>query len=192
MMCNGPEAKAALRRLIEKEGRALSSAERQSGDAAMTAHLLSLPEYQSARRIFCFYSVGFEPDTHCFMARALEDGKELALPVSLPRGVLRFYRVHSLDDLVPGVYGIPAPSTEGEEVTAAPDDLAVVPCVASDRMGRRLGHGGGYYDRWLALNPVFSALLCRERFVRDEVPLEPFDRQADCLITEKGVVRYRA
>ena len=77
-------------------------------------------------------------------------------------------------------------------VTAADIDFAVVPCLSFDRKGRRLGQGGGYYDRLLPQLRCPTALICREQLTSPEVPVEEHDMRCTMLITEKGILTPEA
>ena len=70
-------------------------------------------------------------------------------------------------------------------------DLALVPCSTGSRSGRRLGYGGGYYDRFLPRTTCPKALLCRGRLVREDIPTEDHDQLMDFLVTEEGLTSCR-
>ena len=93
--------------------------------------------------------------------------------------------IASLTDLSPGAYGIPepdaarCPAVDTDEV-----DFAVLPCLCCNHQGHRLGQGGGYYDRFLSHYRGGSVLLCREKLLRQEIPLEPHDYPVPWVLTE--------
>ena len=91
-----------------------------------------------------------------------------------------------------GAYGILEPKMNCALVTAADIDFAVVPCLSFDRKGRRLGQGGGYYDRLLPQLRCPTALICREQLMSPEVPVEEHDMRCTMLITEKGILTPEA
>ena len=91
-----------------------------------------------------------------------------------------------------GAYGIQEPKMSCALVTAADIDFAVVPCLSFDRKGRRLGQGGGYYDRLLPQLRCPTALICREQLMSPEVPVEEHDMRCTMLITEKGILTPEA
>ena len=90
------------------------------------------------------------------------------------------------------MYGILEPKRTCELVTAEQIDFAVVPCLSFDRAGRRLGQGGGYYDRLLPHLHCPTCLICRERLMSDAVPTEEHDCRCTLYITERGVMTPEA
>ncbi|MDR2501927.1 MAG: 5-formyltetrahydrofolate cyclo-ligase [Oscillospiraceae bacterium] len=169
---------------------ALSAEYIASSDAGILENLVSLPEFVRARTIFTYYSIGREPDTHRLIERALRLGKRVALPVSLPRGVMKAVECRDVTALVPGRNNIPEPADTGPETAREELDFIVVPAVSYSRAGYRLGYGGGYYDRFLAGGAVFTAGLAREELLLDNVPVEAHDASVSCLVTETCVRRF--
>lgn len=148
-----------------------------------------LPEYRSASVLFCYVSVGREPDTRRLIKRALAEGKRVGVPLCTSKGRMEVREITGFEDLEAGAYGIPAPKASCPGLAPGEIQLAVIPCVTCSHMGTRLGHGGGYYDRYLAALECPTVCLCREALIREEIPLEPHDRPVDAVITEKGVFR---
>ena len=68
-------------------------------------------------------------------------------------------------------------------------DLAVIPCCTCSHTGKRLGYGGGYYDRYLGRVEGMKAVICRERIMRDDIPVEEHDQAVDMVISEGGTWR---
>ena len=100
---------------------------------------------------------------------------------------LNEYKIHSLQELYPGAYGILEPKEDPERlIQPEAIDFAFIPCISCDRSGRRLGHGGGYYDRYLEKTHCVKAALCREELLVDEIPVEEHDLRMDFVISEKG------
>jgi 5,10-methenyltetrahydrofolate synthetase len=142
-------------------------------------------EFQRAPRVMAYCSFGSEIDTSSLLRQILGRGKTLLLP-KINRGLLEVYLVKDLaTDLVAGMWGILEPDPARCEAHAlAEKDLAVLPGVAFDRHGGRVGYGKGYYDRLLAkCNPVTVAAAFEVQ-VFDQVPTEPHDARIDRLITE--------
>ncbi len=160
-------------------------------DRAIAQTLLSSQEYLDAREIFIYVSARSEVDTFAIINRAFADGKRVAVP-HCRDGSMNFYYIGSTDELVCSQFGIPTVDVN-KAVIAVPCDenLCVVPALSFDGEGNRLGYGGGYYDRFLVLNSVKTAGLCREVSIADSLPAEEYDVKIDCIITEKSVIRRR-
>lgn len=150
----------------------------------------ALPEYKAAERILFFYSIWNEPDTHGMIERALKAGKTVTLPQSLPQGIMVARQIRSLDELVPAAYNIPSPTEDMPEIPPEEIDFIVVPSIAYDRRGYRLGHGGGYYDRYMKRTDAFRCGIARERMLIDEAPTDEYDMAVHCLVTENEVMRF--
>ena len=98
-----------------------------------------------------------------------------------------FCYVSTEKELYPGAYGILEPKEDPERlIQPEAIDFAFIPCISCDRSGRRLGHGGGYYDRYLEKTHCVKAALCREELLVDEIPVEEHDLRMDFVISEKG------
>ena len=91
--------------------------------------------------------------------------------------------------LVKGAYGIMEPSNEEPTIDASEIDLIILPCVSCDRSCNRLGHGAGYYDRYLAKTDAKLMALCAEKLMSDEIPMDDFDVPLDAVITEIDIYR---
>ena len=128
-----------------------------------------------------------EVDTHAILAQARRRGKTVALPVPEAGGQMYFARYDGA--LVPGRYGIPQPPRSAPVLQPQPGDLMLVPALAYDRAGRRLGRGGGYYDRFLARVDCCTVGLIRAAFLLDALPAEWNDVPVSAVITEDGVLR---
>ncbi len=159
------------------------------GDALnerIAARLFASDAWRSAETVFCYVSVGWEIATGPILAAALAEGRRLCVPRCLPGGVMHACAVSSPGELRPGALGIPEP---GEDCPVVPPEeigLAVVPGLAFDRSGYRLGRGGGYYDRYLPLLRCPRVGLCQARFLLPALPRGPYDVPVDRIITEEG------
>lgn len=156
-----------------------SSATRQSAEivAALAAH----PAFRAANTILLYHSLKDEVDTHAFIRKWSRE-KRILLPVVTGDDLeLRLYT--GPEDLTVGAYGIEEP-TGARFTDYAAIGLIVVPGVAFDRDGNRLGRGKGYYDRLLPRIPsAYKIGICFPFQLVDEVPAEPFDIRMDEIIT---------
>lgn len=176
--------KKALRAQKRSELEALPQEYIAQSDAAIEARLLSLPEYIAAKRVFVYFSVGREVKTQGIIARALADGKKTALPVCEEDYKMSFRLISDMRELSPGKFGIPEPAPDAQELTPQAGDIMIVPALCCDTLGNRLGHGAGYYDRYLAQCDCFTVCLCRKRMLESTVPTEPTDIAVSFVLTE--------
>lgn len=153
-------------------------------DAAIEAKLLSLPEYLSAKRVFVYFSIGREVKTQGIISHALAAEKPVALPVCENGGKMSFRLVSDLSELRSGKFGIPEPVPNAPELAPQAGDIVIVPALCCDENGNRLGHGAGYYDRYLAEHACFTVCLCRKRMLESFIPTEPTDVAVSLVLTE--------
>ena len=173
-----PAAKAALRRQLAAARARLTGAERAAAGHAVREAVLALPETQMAGTAAAYYSVGTEPDTRGLVYALWKRGSYVLLPVLLPGGDLDWASYEGPDSLVPGRRGTLQPIEPPRGTAAvASADLVIVPALAVDRRGIRLGRGGGSYDRALARvgGPVPTVALLYDGELLDEVPSGPHD-----------------
>ena len=189
--------KAALRREMTARRDAMPEAERARIAAALSAQLRALPEYATARSVLATMAIGSEWNTRPFLDRARADGKAIVLPrLTPPPRRLALHRVADLDrHLIPGVWDIPEPDPDRcPAATLDEVDFAVVPALAIDRDGYRLGYGAGYFDRLLTGRGErpFCVTALSAAFLVDGVPHEAHDQRVDCVVNENGLVARRA
>ncbi len=170
---------------------ALPAPERERIAAALTERLVAMPQYAAARAVLATMSIGSEWSTAGFLARASADGKVLVLPrVSPPPRRLELYAIGDLQrDLIPGVWSIPEPDpARCERVTFDAIDFALVPALAVDRGGYRLGYGAGYFDALLAGRKArpFCVTALPAAFIVDRLPSEAHDVPVDLVLDERG------
>ncbi|MGM9663100.1 MAG: 5-formyltetrahydrofolate cyclo-ligase [Oscillospiraceae bacterium] len=185
------EEKARLRKEMRAKNRALKPEYRAAADRAIRANVLSSPYYAAAETVFAYLGVGWEIETRPLLEQILADGKRLCLPLCTGPHEMSLRLVSSLSELAPGAYGIPEPPAEAPALRPEEAELALVPCVAADRQGRRLGQGGGYYDAFLSRFHGAALLLCREAAVLPEIPVEKHDFHLHFLVTETKIYSIR-
>ena len=178
--------KDILRRKLAKAERALTLAEKNISDAAILHHVVNTTVYHRARTVFAFVGRGDEIDTLPLLRRVLADGKRLCVPLCTAPGIMECREITDLSVLRPGAYRILEPPAGAPLVAPADIDLAVIPCAGASPDGRRLGRGGGYYDRFLAGYAGEALLLCRQALLRTDIPWEAHDVLIPTVITEQG------
>ena len=181
------EEKQQLRRTMRALESGLSARYKAESSRAIAAHLLAMPEYQEAGTVFCFVGTDREIDTRPILEDVLAAGKRLCVPQCVGKGIMELRQVTDLRQLIPGAYGILEPSADAPLVSLDEVDFAILPCLTCSHLGQRLGQGGGYYDRFLSHYRGGTVLLCREKLIREEIPLEPHDYPVPWVLTERGL-----
>ncbi len=181
--------KAEIRALALQRRDALPlSVHRDSGHAILR-RIVAMDEFRQARTILAYCSFGSEIDTAPLLNQVLGAGKTLVLPKLNPAsGALDLYRVKNLDaDLRTGLWGIREPdASQCEHCPATDIDWILVPGVAFDRRGGRLGYGKGYYDKLLASidRRPRTVAAAFEVQMMDAIPMEPHDVHVGAVVTE--------
>lgn len=181
------EEKEHLRAVMQARERQLSDRYRRESNQAIAAHLTAMPEYQAAGTVFCFVGTSREIDTRPILEDALTAGKRLCVPLCIGPGIMELRQITALSQLSAGAYGILEPPADAPSVSVDETDFAILPCLTCNHLGHRLGYGQGYYDRFLAHYRSGTVLLCREKLIREEIPLEPHDYPVPWVLTERGL-----
>lgn len=156
---------------------------------AICERVVAWAVFQAAEIVASYVSVRKEVDTHRLIEYALKVGKRVCVPVTKRKGVMVFQEISSLDELKSARFGLMEPEYDTERIVA-PEylDLMMVPGVAFDRQGNRLGFGGGYYDRYLAHCDATSVGLAYGFQIVDDIPTEGHDVRMDGLVTENEAI----
>ena len=178
-------AKTTLRARLRAELKAHSSASAASASAALCVRLRASPVWQTARAVLLFFPLPSEPDISPLLDEALASGKLLALPrFNATTNAYEPVQVRDLArDLVTGPFGVREPTADCPLVTMNRLDLALVPGLAFDARGDRLGRGKGHYDRLLAGFPGRTVGVTFDFQVVAQVPVEPNDIVLDAVVT---------
>lgn len=183
--------KDRLRKETVRKLKALPKGYREAADMKICEGILSLPEYQAAGTLFTFVGTKDEIDTMALIKDALKAGKRVGVPRSGDGGIMAVYGITGEEDLKPGRFGILEPVEEAELIPIEEIDFCVIPCLACDLSGNRLGHGGGYYDRYLKRRRMATVVVCYHELVLPEVPVMEHDVPVDRVVTEQVVVDVR-
>ena len=172
------ELKKEIRRKMLALRRALSDDEAERKADCLTEQILSLPEYKKAKRIMAFLAMKGESNLDRLIALALSEEKEVYVPVCLPERQMEAGRLLDMDHFVKGPLGLRDLPKGYDTITPEELDLVLVPGVACDRAGNRLGMGAGYYDRYLSRVPLEKRVAALWDFqVVEAVHSESFDRK---------------
>jgi 5-formyltetrahydrofolate cyclo-ligase len=171
--------KGTLRRRQVAARTAMPDSIRNESGRLIRDHVLEMPQVTSAGTIAAYYSVGTEPDTHGLIFALWKRGSYVVLPVLLPDGDLDWASYEGPGSLAPGPRGVLQPVEPVRGIgTVARADVVLVPALAVDVHGRRLGRGGGSYDRALArVGPqVPTIALLYDSELLPSVPAEEHDQ----------------
>lgn len=171
---------------------------RNNDNTAIRKRLFKTEEYKSCIRLFTFISFQSEVDTIEIINQALQDQKKVYAP-RVEGNNMDFYEINHLDGLIPSKYGVPEPSAEeigkyhfNNEVPLTGENLMLLPGLAFDKAGNRIGYGAGYYDRYLAAYPpkiFYKVALAYDFQLVDTIPSEEYDIKADMILLPSQVIR---
>ena len=182
--------KKKTRQRVLQQRRAFSATEKTPAEQRMLKFLQSWEIFRQAKTIHIFISKTDEPDTSPIIESAWESGKTVAVPCVIPESFELFHsQLKSFEDLSSGALGVLEPSPEGR-IAMNPEsfDLVIIPGVAFDRQGGRLGYGKGYYDRFLEQTAAFRLALAFNFQVLEKVPTEKHDVPMNGILTESGII----
>jgi len=189
----GGNGKAALRRRVLSARAGLSAQQRAAAGQALRDAVLGLPQAQMAGTAAVYYSIGSEPGTHGLVYALWKRGTYVLLPVLRPDMDLDWASYEGPESLRAGPRGLTEPAEPPRGVSAVSRaDLVIVPALAVDRRGVRLGRGGGSYDRALArVGPQVPAIaLLYNSELLDEVPAAPHDQRVRLVARpEEGITQ---
>ena len=192
--------KNTLRRRYTEVRDSLTPEDRAAAETAIYESLFSLPVWREASVVCGYMSVRGELDTAPILRRAASEGKTVALPVTITdasegRMIFRALPDGNFDRLAPARFGIPEPAEDCPELRPADlsGALILVPALAFDREGYRLGYGGGYYDRFLQglleeNIPATTVGLAFSACVTEILPRNPYDIPVQIILDERRII----
>lgn len=184
------DSKQALRKLAISKRKAIRAEDRRKYEESIRNSLFALQEFRLADKVLFYASFREEVNTEIMIVEALDMGKTVALPkVNRNENRLTKHVVSGLEELSPGHMGIPEPPG-GREIKVEDIHMLVIPGLAFDTTGARIGFGGGYYDRLLhrIKGKRVIAALAFEAQIFDKIPDEPHDIPVDYIITEQRTI----
>ncbi|WP_209125377.1 5-formyltetrahydrofolate cyclo-ligase [Alkalihalobacillus sp. BA299] len=181
--------KKELRSLVKSKLTKMSTEEYKSKSDKIKEHLCSTALWKEANTIAITISKGNEVNTYEIIERAWEEGKTIVAPKTYPEtSEMVFFQINDFNDLESTYFQLKEPNVqvclpyERDRI-----DLIIVPGVAFDTSGNRLGYGGGYYDRYLVDYQGHTCALAFEQQLIHGIPLEPFDIPVQMIVTEDRV-----
>lgn len=184
--------KQEIRSNMKELKRILPLTEQEHYSESIIRCLQGLSEYRLAEQIFCYVNFNQEVITTRLIEEALSCGKKVAVPKIIDKD-MRFYYISSLKELETGILGIPEPVTKAEAVPDPKrDNLFIVPGLAFDPMGNRIGYGKGFFDNYFRKYsdcPMIKIALTYDFQVLPLLPKEDQDIKIDQIITQDGLIK---
>ena len=183
--------KQDIRKKLLQKRNSLTEEQCKKYSKMISDQLFSLEQYKKADILLIYASYQNEASTYQIIESALSDRKRVFCPKVLGPGIMEFYEINSLKDIIHGYKNIPEPFTTDQpylHITGS-NALMVMPLVGYDSDRNRLGYGGGFYDRYLQKNPTLNrvALGFECQKYEKEIPVSETDYRPDLIITEKTV-----
>ncbi len=171
----------AKRKNIEKK---------QQSDESIRENLICSDLYLEAKQVLLYAHLDDEINMDDCINDALLLGKRVALPVCTDdSGNMEFYYIRSMRDLKAGFFGVREPDiNKCEKVIDFSGSICIVPAIAYDKKGYRLGYGKGYYDRFLKNNTLISVGVCYNELIEDNLPRDEYDIPVNYIITQNGLI----
>ncbi|HUD18962.1 MAG TPA: 5-formyltetrahydrofolate cyclo-ligase [Patescibacteria group bacterium] len=188
-MLDSHTAKDSIRKGITLANRRFTPHERKRADDLITKRLIHIPLIINANVVCSYVSLPDEVDTKKIITALLLQKKTVVVPKVISKSVMSLYKITTLDDLAPGVFHILEPRNTGTIVPISTIDLFIVPGIAFDRQGNRLGRGRGYYDRLLRDIAVPKIGLAYDFQVIAEVPHSSYDVRVTAIVTELKTIK---
>ena len=189
------EAKRWWRARIREAQKGLTKEYIDHASALIAKSLMELDEYKNAKTVMLYVSTSKEVATGHLMQFAHQDGKRVGLPLCTDtKEHLMEAKLWDADHpLVDGAYGLKEPPVDAETIDPESIDLLVLPCMSCDAEGNRLGHGAGYYDRYInrLRDDCAMVALCFEEILAEKIPTEDHDEAVDAVVTENNVYRSK-
>tara|TARA_B110000196_G_scaffold208206_1_gene178490 strand:- start:16 stop:627 length:612 start_codon:yes stop_codon:yes gene_type:complete len=188
------QAKNEIRQDIIKKRGELGGLEKNEKSLAISKRLFGMDEFKKSKTVFCFLSTLFEVQTEKIIRESLRLGKHVLVPLLDPEeGNLQASRIPSMDiDFMIGKYGIKQPTLKSRDIVACSNiDFVVVPGLAFDNIGNRIGYGAGFYDKFFKKisSGVTRVAVSYDFQLLNLVPHSDLDEPVHFLITETQALR---
>ena len=182
--------KNELRAQFKSLRKTLLNAEKAQKDKKIAQNLFSIIEFEAVQGFLCYISKSEEIDTELIIESLLKSGKTVAAPkMRDSEGNMDFYIVSSLDDTEKSAFNVREPIVEKcKKLSDLSNSVCIIPALAFDKKGYRLGYGKGCYDRFLKDFNGLKIGLCYQNCLVDSLPKGEFDMAADVVVTENEII----
>lgn len=182
-------AKLRLRNQMRAVRAALPESACDARSEAIAKRVLELPELEDAKTILAFASIHNEVRTRPIIEAIQSAGKRVALP-RVVKDELVLHLIEPRAELIDGAFSVPEPPPDAPRIDASDIEFALIPALAVDPRGYRIGYGGGYYDKLIpALHSARTCAVAYDFQLIAEVPELPFDVAVDLIVTDARVMR---
>lgn len=187
------DKKKLERKILREKYKGLSRSYKDLASAEIARAIFSMRWYEEAKTIFCYMSMESEVNTEKIIEDAIASGKKICIPKCLGNGIMESRLYRDKNETYPleiGTYGIREPGEKSPIVEAEEIDLAIIPCLACDKYGNRLGHGGGYYDRFFSKENKLKAqkvCICFSQIMADYIYTDKHDVRMNAVVTEENI-----
>ncbi|WAA10414.1 5-formyltetrahydrofolate cyclo-ligase [Fervidibacillus albus] len=187
------EEKARLRKIIRNKLMEMDRIVYEKRSHLIHNRLYSTDIWHEAEIIGITLSMFPEVDTFAIIEEGWRKGKTIAVPKCVPATrELQFFRIQNLNEVEKGYFGLLEPNEERTEaIEREKIDLLIVPGIVFSTTGYRIGHGGGYYDRYLQNFDQQTVSLVFEEQIVDQLPVEMHDERVEMIVTERDVIDCR-
>lgn len=173
-----------IRKKIKNELKSLSKEDIETNSSKIEQQLTTINDFNKASKIGLYYSIEKEIETKHLIKKLLSQNKEILLP-KVNNNDMHFVKINTLDELNPGKYGILEPKSKKE----SKPDLVILPAIAIDKNGNRIGRGKGFFDKYLNKNPNIKTIcLVNNLQVIENINPEKHDKKIDIIISEKKII----
>ena len=183
--------KVSLRKTMREKRKSMDQIEKKLLDKNLRERLFQTEEYKKSKVVFIYVSTSEEINTIEIIKQLFKDGKVVAVPRIMKDKTMKALKINSLDELLEvGSFGILEPSSQSEDLNEIVD-LTIVPGLAFDSLNKRLGYGGGFYDRFFVRykNSIKISLCYDYQFVTTVYPTE-YDVSVEMIISNNHIVNH--
>ena len=180
--------KTEIRERIKQSRRELKTQEKEILDKDIASNVRRLFQYKNSHTLLCYVSTPIEVDTINIIQNAWKDGKRVAVPRCIPdTRLMEFHYITSFEQLSVGMFHVLEPNKTLPIVNDFDKCLMLVPALAYDRRGYRLGYGKGYYDRYMSDFTGLTVGLCYTLDVKYHLYHGKYDQCVDTIVTDKWI-----
>ena len=176
--------KALARKNAKSILQSLSADYKEFASRKICEKVINLPEFIGAKNIFVYLSTANEPDTSLIIKTAFEMKKNVFAPVCKENRKMQSVKIYENSCFIKSSFNIREPAKQNEVLSPGEIDFIICPCLALTKSGKRLGHGGGYYDIFLQKIDKPKAGLCFEKLIFENIPTDEHDILMDIVISE--------